>query len=86
MHYHGLRRQTCFIPALVASPSFSLELVHLTLLAKGTTGFGTESVSGRRRVPKPPTKMSACIGNEATSHANEDASISRTPLPSSLLW
>lgn len=31
----------------------------ITLLQNSTSGFGTDSVSGRRRVPKPPTKMSA---------------------------
>ena len=28
-------------------------------LAKSTMGLGTVSVSGRRRVPKPPTRMRA---------------------------
>src|SRR3954468_11266530 len=27
----------------------------------GTTGLGTVEVSGRRRVPSPPTRMTACI-------------------------
>ena len=31
------------------------------LLAKSTSGFGTLSVSGRRRVPKPPTRIKAFI-------------------------
>ena len=27
----------------------------------GTTGLGTVEVSGRRRVPSPPTRITACI-------------------------
>ncbi len=27
----------------------------------GTTGLGTDEVSGRSRVPSPPARMSACI-------------------------
>ena len=30
-------------------------------LANGTSGFGTVSVSGRRRVPNPPTRINAFI-------------------------
>ena len=30
-------------------------------LAKGTSGFGVVRVRGRRRVPKPPTRMIAFI-------------------------
>ena len=29
------------------------------MLQNSTSGFGTVSVSGRRRVPKPPTRISA---------------------------
>src|SRR3954462_10992880 len=32
---------------------------------KGTTGLGTVEVSGRRRVPSPPARMSACTGGSA---------------------
>ena len=28
--------------------------------ASGTTGFGTDDVSGRSRVPSPPARISAC--------------------------
>lgn len=31
------------------------------LLAKSTKGLGTDNVRGRRRVPKPPTRISAFI-------------------------
>ena len=31
------------------------------MLAKGTSGLGSESVSGRSRVPKPPTRIKAFI-------------------------
>lgn len=33
----------------------------MALFAKGTIGFGSDSVNGRRRVPKPPTRIRAFI-------------------------
>src|SRR6185312_5095286 len=35
----------------------------------GTTGLGTVEVSGRRRVPSPPTKMTACISGSSCGAA-----------------
>ena len=37
--------------------------LQTSLLAKGTIGFGTERVSGRRRVPNPPTRINAFISD-----------------------
>src|SRR3982074_1379693 len=37
----------------------------------GTTGFGTVEVSGRRRVPSPPARISACIASTADSLVRE---------------
>jgi hypothetical protein len=31
----------------------------------GTTGLGTVDVSGRKRVPSPPARISACIGAQS---------------------
>src|SRR6185437_7616180 len=36
---------------------------------RGTTGLGTVEVSGRRRVPSPPTKITACISGPSGEHA-----------------
>jgi hypothetical protein len=36
------------------------------LLQNSTQGFGTLSVSGRKRVPNPPTKISAFMMKVAT--------------------
>src|SRR5450759_3639535 len=33
------------------------------LSTSGTTGLGTVEVSGRRRVPCPPTRITACMGS-----------------------
>lgn len=35
--------------------------ITIGMLAKGTSGLGSESVSGRSRVPKPPTRINAFI-------------------------
>ena len=34
----------------------------MAMLQNSTRGFGLVNVSGRRRVPKPPTRISAFIG------------------------
>jgi hypothetical protein len=54
-------------PNYLLSPPFplcgcarpALPPLDLTLFTNGTSGFGQVSVSGRRRVPYPPTRMSA---------------------------
>ena len=35
--------------------------ITIGMLQNGTSGFGSDSVSGRSRVPNPPTRMSAFI-------------------------
>src|SRR4051794_40917180 len=41
---------------------------------RGTTGLGTPVVSGRRRVPCPPARISACTGQQPSMRAVSDLS------------
>jgi hypothetical protein len=47
---------------ILVTPTFtraSTWCSKIGMLQKGTSGFATVRVKGRRRVPKPPTRMSA---------------------------
>ena len=56
---------TASAPRLRLGAGAGAGLLRRALFAKSTRGFGTDSVSGRRRVPKPPTRMRPFIVPDA---------------------
>lgn len=42
----------------------------MALLQNSTNGFGLEKVKGRRRVPKPPTRIKAFMVNKEKGDRN----------------
>src|SRR2546421_12250316 len=68
----------------ITTSSTPWPLSHSSMYARngrstsGTTGLGTVDVSGRSRVPSPPTRITACI--RAPSHRQGDLARATDPL------